>query len=141
MELVLDVSNVFRNINQEMTEEDIKMMNPQSLAFIGDGVFELLVRTMLINPDIDNHNLHKNTAEIVNATSQREFYQVIEESLDKYEKAVVNRGKNVKIQSISKNVNHNDYRWATGLEALFGYLYLMGRDERIEELFNIWRNK
>lgn len=115
------------------------MMNPQSLAFIGDGVFELLVRTMLMDPDINNNDLHNQSAKIVNASSQRKFYETIKDSLTGAEQSVVNRGKNIKNMSISKNVDLNDYRWATGLETLFGYLYLMNRDQRIIELFDIWR--
>lgn len=115
------------------------MMNPQSLAFIGDGVFDLLVRTWLMDGTTSNHKLHKEAAKYVNAKAQRSFYQTIEEYLTDKEIAIVRRGKNAKNFSLPKNADPDDYRWATGLEALFGYLYLMGEDERIQELFTLWR--
>lgn len=139
MVLNIEESNIFRSINNNLTEEDIKMMHPQSLAFIGDGVFELVFRTYLLDKDIGNHKLHRMTSTYVNAKAQRKFYEIIEDHLSDREKSIVNRGKNSKNFSLPKNADPTDYRWATGLEALFGYLYLMGQDERIKEIFDIWR--
>lgn len=117
------------------------MMKPLSLAYIGDAVFELLVRTEIMNGGKNAHKLHKESAKLVNAGSQADFLERIKEHLTDQELAVVNRGKNCKPTTVPKNANYNDYRFATGLEALLGYHYLMKNDDRILEIYEMGKVK
>ena len=105
-----------------------------SLAFVGDSVFDLWVRQKLvIETRAKVNNLHKSAISLVNATAQAEFFAKIRGILTDEELAIYNRGKNAK-STPPKNANPKDYAIATGLEAIFGWLYLTKQRERIEEL-------
>jgi len=107
-----------------------------NLAFIGDGVFDLLVRRHLVSTsNVHVGELNKAKVEMVNCKSQAEFANLIMPALTEEEAAVYKRGRNTKVNSASKHSTLSDYHAATGLEALFGYLYLKGDSERIKQLF------
>ncbi len=117
---------------------DIDMYNPLVLAYIGDSVYELYVRTLLVSHgSIQVSKLHKRAITFVKAKSQAEFLEeVIQSELTDDEKDIVRRGRNAKSGTVPKNAELVDYRMATGLEALFGYLYLIGNIERLIYLFD-----
>ncbi len=113
-----------------------KELSPLVLAYIGDAVYELLARTRVIaagNAPVNKMNASARS--IVNAKRQCEAYFKIKDMLTDEEAAVFRRGRNANSYTHPKNMDINDYRHASGLEALFGYLYLSGKNERITELF------
>lgn len=112
--------------------------SPLVLAYIGDAVFEMCVRTMVVTEANAPVNiLNKKTRKYVNAKAQSEMFYKIKDSLTEEEFAVLKRGRNAKSFTSAKNSTISDYRHATGLEALFGYLYLKGLNERIIKLFKL----
>lgn len=112
--------------------------SPLSLAFIGDAVFEVYVRTYILSKgNTTPHKLHIAAANFVKAKSQAKAMNEIAEHLTEEEVEVARRGRNAKSGSVPKNADVTEYRRATGLESLFGYLYLSGRTERLRELFDI----
>lgn len=120
------------------TKADPKNLNSLALAFIGDTIFDLLTRGIIVTEGNAPVNImHKKAKTIVNATSQSKMYSAIEDKLTDEELGVLKRGRNAKSHTSAKNQSIVDYRRATGVEALFGYLYLKNEYERIEELYNI----
>lgn len=121
---------------------DIHERSPLALAFVGDGVLELLVRARLVaSGRLGPGALHREAVEMVSARGQSAALAGLEPLLDEAERAVLRRGRNASKASVSKNATPQQYRAATGLEALFGWLYLLNRLERIEELFShIWQH-
>ena len=114
---------------------DVRTYSPLTLAFMGDAVFELMVRTMVVTAgNTAPEKLHKRTTRLVRAESQAIMGHGILEELSVEEQSVYRRGRNAQSYTHAKNASVSDYRHATGLEALFGYLYLMGRQERMMEL-------
>ena len=127
---------LFKNI-----DADYKSLNSLALAFIGDTIFDLLTRGMIVAKGNTHVNImHRQAKAIVNATSQSIMYGAVENMLTDEELQVMKRGRNAKSHTSAKNQSIVDYRRATGIEALFGYLYLKGEYERIEELYNIGLN-
>lgn len=111
------------------------------LAYLGDAVFELCVREKLIKDGATPvNNLHKYAVNLVKAESQAAMYRKLISFTTKEEQAVLKRGRNAKAATKAKNSSLIDYRHATGLEALFGYLFLKGESDRIKELFDICVN-
>ncbi len=127
--------NIFRSINRELSKEDIVMLSPLQLAYIGDAVYELLVRTYLLKKKIPVNKLHRTTISYVKAKAQAEIVHSLDEKLNDKEKSMVRKGRNAKSNTVPKNADLIDYKYATGLETLFGYLYLIEEDARIDELF------
>lgn len=116
--------------------------SPLALAYIGDGVYEIFVRTYVVNRgNMPVNKMHKASRELVRASSQAKIYFLIEDMLTEAEDAVLRRGRNAKSVSIPKNGNVNEYRHATGLEALIGYLYIEGKVDRIKELIDVGLEK
>ena len=114
------------------------MLSPLTLAFIGDTVFDLFVREMLIlEANRPANKLHKLAVERVCAKAQADAaHELLDRKLlTEEEVAVLKRGRNAHAHHLPKNATESDYHMATGLEALFGYLYLSGRDVRLRELF------
>lgn len=117
------------------------MTNPNTiptlnLAFIGDGVFDLLVREHLVRSSAAHvGELNQAKVELVNCKSQADFMQRLLPHLSEEETGIYKRGRNTKVNSASKHSTLSDYHAATGLEALFGWLYLRGEEARIKELF------
>ena len=117
---------------------DLHTIPTLNLAFIGDGVFDLLVREHLVNSS-DAHvgELNKAKVDMVNCKSQAQFAAELLPVLTPEEADIYKRGRNSKVNSPSKHSSISDYHAATGLEALFGYLYLKGDSARIKELFSL----
>ncbi len=112
--------------------------SPLTLAFIGDGVYDLMVRSYVVG--IANRpvgELNKIKVSLVNCKSQAQFAKKILPLLNEKEESVYKRGRNAATSNTPKNSTVADYHSATGLEALFGYLYITAQNERLEELFNI----
>ena len=100
-----------------------------------------MVRTALAEVNRPSGELHKLSVKLVNATAQAEAYKIIEPELSEKEVTVFKRGRNFKTGNTPKNSSGGDYHTATGLETLFGFLYLSGESERLKTLFNIiWQN-
>ena len=117
-----------------------KLLSPSTLAFVGDAVYELCVRGKIAEVERPVGELHKNSVEYVNANAQKNAYELIKDILTETEMSIYKRGRNNHVGQIPKNSSSGAYHCATGVEALFGYLYLNGESERIEELFSvIWR--
>lgn len=127
--------NIFRSTNKILTGEDITMLSPLQLAYVGDAVYELLVRTYLLNKGLNVKELHKSTIKYVKAKAQADIIHSIEESLTDDEKHFVKKGRNAKSNTTPKNADIIDYKYATGFECLVGYLYLTGQDERLSQIF------
>ena len=120
----------------QMSEQDVNKISMLGLAHIGDGVYELLTRTILCTRGHSSViELHKLTVSYVNAPAQAAAAEKILPLLSEKESAVYRRGRNAKVNSVPHNANIAQYHAATGLEALFGWLYLQGRKERIGQLF------
>lgn len=119
-----------------MTAQDANKLSMLALAHVGDAVYELLTRTMLCTrANSSVAQLHKQTVSYVNAPAQARAAEKILPLLDAEEASVYRRGRNAKVNSVPHNADIGQYHAATGLEALFGWLYLQGRTERVEELF------
>ena len=112
--------------------------NSLSLAYVGDAVYELLVRQYLLESGLAvNGTMHKRAKDFVSAHAQSMILETLSDALTDDEKAVVRRGRNAKSHSHPKNADLSEYHNATGFEALWGYLHLAGDSERITELFDI----
>lgn len=114
-----------------------KLLSPLTLAFVGDGVYGLLVRERLVMVNRPVGTLHKKSVELVNAHAQALAIQAIMDKLTEDELAIYKRGRNANSVRHPKNADLTEYRMATGLEALFGYLYLSNNQARLYELFNL----
>lgn len=115
-----------------------KLLSPLNLAFIGDTVFDLFVReTLVCQANRPVNKLHKEATKMVKAQAQAEAAQKILPLLTEEEMGVFKRGRNAHTNHKAKNASEGDYHYATGLEALFGYLYLSGENERLRELFGV----
>lgn len=122
--------------------EKAKLLNPLTLAFMGDAVYEVLVRQRVIEEtgSMSPKKLHSLTVERVKASFQSEGYERIKDILTEEENEIYKRGRNSSSVTVPKSASIKEYRGATGVEALFGFLYLNKDYDRIEELFNlIWR--
>lgn len=118
-----------------VADVDIRTYSPLTLAYIGDGVFDLIIRTIVVGKGNTRVNmLHRRTSEIVKAHTQAVIIEYLEEQLTAEEKDIYRRGRNANSPTMAKNAAMADYRKATGLEALAGYLYLTDRMERLLEL-------
>ena len=119
-----------------MDDRTLNTMPTLNLAFIGDGVYDLLVREYLVTHSASHvGELNKLKVEMVNCKSQAAYMHLLLDELTEEELAVYKRGRNTKVNSASKHSTLSDYHAATGMEALFGWLYLKGSQERINELF------
>ena len=113
-------------------EVDIKTYSPLTLAYIGDCIFDLVIRSVVVGRGNTRPNeLHKKTCGIVKATTQAKMIEALENDLTEEEADIYRRGRNAKSVSTAKNASVGDYRKATGYEALIGYLYLLDRMDRV----------
>lgn len=120
----------------QMSRQALMAMSALALAHVGDGVFELLVRTKLcLEGGTNNHNLHKLTVARVCAPAQAVLADRLQPLLTQEEAGYYRRGRNAHTHAIPKNATAAQYSKATGVEALFGALYLSGQAERLNELF------
>ena len=121
----------------ELAPRDVNAMPALTLAYLGDCVYELVVRTLLVERGISHvSELNKAAVMLVRASAQKDVYHAVQAELSEEEAAVFRRGRNAKSTSCPKNATVADYHTATGLEALMGYLYLKGRTDRITELID-----
>ncbi len=119
-----------------LPREEILAVSALGLAHLGDGVYELMVRSWLISNGFGKkQNLHRETVSRVRASYQAQAMHRIEPMLTAEEITVAHRGRNAHVGTIPKNASRGEYMHATALEALFGYLYLNGRRDRLNELF------
>ncbi len=117
---------------------DVNNLSPLNLAFVGDTVFDLFVRERLVcEANRPVHKLHKSATGMVKASAQAAAAEKISDKLTEKELSVLKRGRNAHTNHKAKNADVVDYHYATGLEALFGYLYLSGETERLRELFEM----
>lgn len=133
-----------KGINQYIIEsfglghEDPKSYSPLALAYIGDGIYDLIIRSIVVaNGNTSANRLHQKTSKMVKASAQSAIIEVIKEELTPEETVIFKRGRNAKSPTMAKNASMSDYRRATGFEALMGYLYLNEQMERIVELVKI----
>lgn len=119
----------------DLKEVDIRTYSPLTLAYIGDAVYDLIIRTVVVEKGNTSANkLHKQTIEYVKAPAQARLIEAILDDLTEEEAGIYRRGKNAKPYTMAKNATMNEYKKATGLEALVGYLYLTDQVERILQL-------
>lgn len=122
----------------QMKEVDIKEYSPLTLAYIGDSIYDLIIKSLVINEGNKQvQKLHRETSSMVQASAQSKMMRTIQEHLTEEEHAVFKRGRNAKSVSPAKNQSITDYRRATGFEALMGYLYLKKEWKRMLDLVKI----
>lgn len=123
-------------VNRE--EEDVNLMSPLIWAYVGDCVYELYVRTYLINTtDLKPHKLHIEAIKYVKAQSQANTLQKIYSNLTNEEKEIVRRGRNAENHHLPKNANIQEYMYSTAFEALIGYLYLTKQTLRLKDILEL----
>lgn len=119
-------------------EVNAKQLSPLNLAFIGDCIYEIMVReTLVTNANRPVNDLHRESVKFVSAKAQTEAFEKIKDILTEEETAVYKRGRNAKVGHSPKSATEGEYHCATGVEALFGYLYLTEQTDRIKELFSV----
>lgn len=119
-------------------EKEINQMSPLTWAYVGDAVYELYVRSYLIDTtNLKPNNLHKEAIKYVKAQAQAEILKNLQKSLSKQEQEIVRRARNTQNHHLPKNADVQEYMYATALEGLIGYLYLTKQKERLDELFKI----
>ncbi|HKM03006.1 MAG TPA: ribonuclease III domain-containing protein [Lachnospiraceae bacterium] len=126
--------SLLKKIKQEFEckEVDIKTYSPLTLAYMGDCIYDLVIRTLVVEKGNRAANsLHKATSSLVKAETQATLIELLQEELTEEELAVYKRGRNAKSYTSAKNATMSDYRKATGLEALLGYLYLKDDSDRV----------
>lgn len=129
---VLDISGNF-------SKKDVMALNPLVLAYIGDSIYEVFIRTEMVkcHPDYTVHKLHVESIGFVKAHAQAEILRKISSNLTEDELAIVKRGRNSKSGYVPKNADIIEYRVATGFEALLGYLYLTGDIDRLKYILEL----
>ena len=121
-----------------LTERDVNMYSPLSLAFLGDSVYDTLVREYLLRiANMPVSKLHSLKVRLVCAEFQSQAYENLLQCITEKELSVLKRGRNATGNTVPKHADAVQYRRATAVECLFGYLYLLGQAERIDELFGI----
>lgn len=133
-----DPGNQTYHFQPVLTESEARAYAPLTLAFLGDAVYELAIRTMLVQRgDMRPNELNRRSSLLAKAHAQSDAMAVIEPMLDETEADIYRRGRNAKSHTMAKNATVGDYRRATGFETLIGYLYLSGKQERMLELIRI----
>lgn len=121
-----------------LEKQDIHSYSPLTLAYIGDGIYELYIRTILVEQGNRQANkLHKHASRLVKAQAQSKMIETLEPLFTPEEEAVYKRGRNAKSYTTAKNATTGEYRRATGFEAVMGYLYLTGQHFRMIDLIKI----
>ncbi len=125
-------------IERKKDLNEIKMLSPITWAYIGDCIYELYIRTYLINETrLKPHNMHVEATKYVKAKAQADILKKISDNLTEEEKDIVRRGRNAENHHLPKNADPEDYMYATAFEALIGYLYLIKQDDRLKEILNM----
>ena len=126
------------DIDRKKEINEINNMSPLIWAYVGDAVYELYVRTHLINTtNLKPHMLHISSIKYVKADAQSNILKKIETNLTDEERDIVRRGRNTQNHHLPKNANPEDYMYATAFEGLIGYLYLTKDDERLKEILEM----
>ncbi|GKX68797.1 Mini-ribonuclease 3 [Inconstantimicrobium mannanitabidum] len=122
---------------QQLSDEEVRRLNPLQLALIGDAAYEVYIRNYILlnNRELNAHKIHVKAIKFVKAKAQSDIMLVLENELLEAEEYFYKRGRNAKSPTVPKNADVRDYRNATGFEALIGYLYLTGKNERLESIF------
>ena len=124
--------------NRNKGIEEVNQMSPLTWAYVGDCVYELYIRTKLVDTTkLKPHELHIKSVKYVKAKSQAETLKNLETILTEEEKEIVRRGRNTQTHHIAKNASMQDYMYATAFEALIGYLYLTKQDDRVSEIMKM----
>ena len=134
MEIGLDL---FGKIAEELKLEkaEASTYSPLVLAYVGDAVYELFIRTKVVSAgNVQVNKMHKKSADLVKAETQAKIVRALMEKLTPEELSVYKRGRNAKSYTSAKNASISDYRTATGFEALIGFLYLDGQTDRLCEI-------
>lgn len=123
---------------EKFGKDEARMLNPLQLALIGDAVYELFIRNYILsnNTSLTANKIHVKAISYVKAKSQSNIMHKLESFLTNIELSIYKRGRNAKSATIPKNADVRDYRMATGFEALVGYLYLIGDEERLAFVLN-----
>ena len=125
-------------IERAKSPEEINMLSPLTWAYVGDCIYELYIRTDLVNKTkLKPHKLHIETIKYVKAKAQADILKSIEENLTEKELEIVRRGRNAENHHLPKNADPADYMYSTAFEGLIGYLYLTKQDERLKEIFKM----
>ena len=125
-------------IDRKKDIEDVNLMPPLVWAYVGDSVYELFIRTHLINySNAKPHKLHLESIKYVKAKAQADILKKIFDNLTEEEKDIVRRGRNTENHHVAKNANIADYTQSTAFEALIGYLYLSKQEKRLKEILNM----
>lgn len=129
----------FDILKNKFSLQEAKQLNPLVLAFVGDAIYEVFIRTLLVdkNRSLPVHKLHVEAVSFVKAHAQSEFMKIIEAEVTEEEHTIFKRGRNAKSGTIPKNADVQEYKMATGFEALIGFLYITEQTERLNYLFNI----
>lgn len=127
----------FNMLKGKFTKDQVKQLNPLVLAIVGDAVYEVFIRAYLVegNREMNAHKIHVKAIEHVKAHAQSEYMKFLIEDLDEEELRIFKRARNSKSGTTPKNANLNEYKWATGFEALVGFLYLSEKNERLNYIF------
>ena len=125
-------------INREKEEVDINLLSPLTWAYVGDAVYELYVRTNLVNKTkLKPHKLHIESIKYVKAKAQADILKEIMDKLTDDENEIVRRARNAENHHLPKNAEPEDYMYSTAFEGLIGYLYLCKKDERLKEILEM----
>ncbi len=125
-------------IDREKNETDVNMLSPLTWAYIGDAVYELYIRTKLVNnTKLKPHKLHIESIKYVKAKAQADILKNIEKNLSEQEKDIVRRARNAENHHLPKNADPADYMYSTAFEGLIGFLYLTKQDERLKEILKM----
>lgn len=138
-ESLIEQTKVFYDIKHffHVEDVDIRTYSPLTLAYIGDGIYDLVIRSIIVgHGNTKTSQLHQHTSHLVKAHTQSEMMEYLLPELTKEEENYYRRGRNAKSPTMAKNATMGDYRRATGFEALMGYLYLTDQFERLLYLVN-----
>jgi ribonuclease-3 family protein len=125
-------------IKRDKKIEDVNMLSPLVWAYVGDSVYEMFIRTNLVNnSNAKPHKLHLESIKYVKAKAQADTLERIYDNLNSKEREIVRRGRNAENHHVAKNSNVADYSKSTAFEALIGYLYLTFQDERLSEILEM----
>lgn len=124
-------------IERNKSQDEVDMLSPLVWAYVGDSVYEMFIRTKLVNiSNAKPHKLHIESIKYVKAKAQADILKKIQEDLTEEEKNIVRRGRNTENHHVPKNSNVQEYMYATAFEALIGYLYLTKQNKRLKEILN-----
>lgn len=133
-----EISNEINAVHNAFRTLDTRELNPLQMAYVGDTVHDLYVRSMLLSRGMTVGKMHKQAVRMVSAGAQARMLEAIESELADDEADVARRGRNSQAKHAApKHADPADYAHATGLEALWGYLYLSGNTERLDELIKM----